>query len=124
MKKDFISKGRFCTVLGWSFVIILLIVVVVLVTGCNHIRWEHIPQENENRRYFVIDIHSDKPDEKFDTFELASDYQKELTDSHDYVILYCNQEKKYRVYNMASPLSFKKYNEYQTEKLGMVRQMP
>ena len=133
MNKPSIRKGRlkegskedsaFSTIIGWSFFIILLTVIVILLSGCNHVRWEHIPQDRDDtdRRYFVIDIHSDKPDEKFDTFELASDYQKELADSHDYVILYCSQEKKYRVYHMASPLPFKKYNEYQTKKLGMVR---
>jgi len=133
MNKPSIRKGRlkespkedsaFCTILGWGFFIILLAVIITLLSGCNHVRWEHIPQDRDDadRRYFVIDIHSDEPDEKFDTFKLASDYQSELADSHYYVILYCSQEKKYRVYNMANPLPFKKYNEYQTKKLGMVR---
>ena len=136
MNKPSIRKGRlkegskedsaFCTILGWSFFIILLIVIVVLFSGCTHVRWKHIPQDRDDadRRYFVIDIHSDEPDAKFETFELASDFQKELADHQDYVILYCNKEKKYSVYNMATPLSFKKYNENQTKKLGMVRQMP
>ena len=136
MKKPSIRKGRlregskedsaFCIILGWGFVIILFSIAAILLTGCTHVQWKHIPQDrgDADRRYFVIDIHSDEPDAKFDTFELASDYQKELADSQDYVILYCNEEKKYRVYNMATPLSFKKYNEYKTKELGMVRQMP
>ena len=91
------------------------ILAIVVGAGCTITRFRHyedVPQGVESpHKYYVIDINSDTPDAFFETFEEASDYQKEFAENHEYVIV--KLDKKYKVYNMVD-LPKEKDNDTQT----------
>jgi len=83
-----------------GFVVFVAIALMAL-AGCktNDYEWE----ANTSYHYYVIDLHSDIPDAKFNTMEEAATYQNKFSEHHDYIILYCNGEKRFSVYSMEKP---------------------
>lgn len=99
-----------------DFVLISILVILLLCSGCRTWEWEH-PQDYKLRKvdeqhdggwsatlnYYVIDANADVPDAYFETKNEALAYQKDFAEHHDYVIV--KIDKKYNVYNMAKPIS-------------------
>jgi hypothetical protein len=96
-----------------DFVLILILVVLLLSSGCTTTKWyhpKHYEWEADERleggwkaihNYYVIDANADVPDAYFETKSEALTYQKDFAEHHDYVVV--KIDKKYNVYNMARP---------------------
>ena len=99
-----------------DFVLILILVILLLSSGCStwnwhhpkHYKWEAEKQidggwDRGIHHYYVIDANADEPDAFFETKDEAFAYQKDFSEHHDYVVV--KIDKKYNVYNMAKPIS-------------------
>lgn len=87
---------------------LLFIVGTLMVCGCNTLKWEHRPHDEEIKQmeggwpksynYYVVDPNSDIPDAYFVNLAEAKQYKKDFAANHHYVIV--KIDHKYNVYNV------------------------